>query len=63
MHSYLETQKSPLNNSKCKQLYSFPRANRFSQSSYISPAPYYDNKITAFSKRATSLGYGSKFTL
>jgi len=32
MNSYLETQKSPLNNSKFKQLYSFPKANRFSQS-------------------------------
>ena len=63
MTAYLETQRSQLNNSKFKQLYSFPKADRFTESNYISPAPYYDNKITALGKRSTSLGYGNKFTL
>ena len=63
MTTYLETRRSPLNDSRSKQLYSFPKAHRFTESNYISPAPYYDNNITALGKRSTSLGYGNKFTL
>ncbi len=29
----------------------------------MSKAPYYDNKVTALGSRATSFGYGNKFTL
>lgn len=63
MSNYVETSKSPLNSSRSKQLYSFSKANRFGSANYVSHAPYYDNKITAFGKRATSFGYGQKFTL
>ena len=60
MSTFRETHKSQLNGSRSKQLYSFPKANRFTNSNYISPAPYYANKITAINPRATSFGYGSK---
>ena len=63
MSTFRETHKSQLNGSRSKQLYSFPKANRFTNSNYISPAPYYANKITAINPRATSFGYGNKFTL
>lgn len=63
MSSFVETGRSQLNSSRSKQLYSFTRANRFTSSSYVSHAPYYDNKVTALGKRATSFGYGQKFTL
>ena len=52
-----------MNTSVSKQLYSFSKANRFTNSNYVSPAPYYDNKITSLNRRATSFGYGNKFTL
>lgn len=61
--SFLETNRSALNNSRFKQLYSFPKANRFSNQINGSKAPFYDNKITALGKRSTSFGYGDKFTL
>lgn len=61
--AFQETSRSPLNNSKFKQLYSFPKANRFTAQGFISKAPYYDNKITALNQRATSFGYGNKYTL
>ena len=57
------TLNSPMNNSVSKQLYSFSKANRFTNSNYVSPAPYYDNKITSLNRRATSFGYGNKLTL
>ena len=61
--AFRETHRSPLNSSRSKQLYSFPKSNRFTNSNYISTAPYYQNKITALNNRATSFGYGNKFTL
>lgn len=61
--SHLQTLRSPLNNSRFKQLYSFPKSDRFVSNDYKSKAPYYDNKITALGKRATSFGYGNKLTL
>jgi len=63
MSAFQETQRSQLNNSQFKQLYSFPKAGRFTESNYISPAPFYDNKVTALGGRSTSLGYGNKLTL
>jgi hypothetical protein len=63
MSSFVETSRSQLNSSRSKQLYTFTRANRFTSSNYVSPAPYYDNKVTALGKRATSFGYGQKLTL
>lgn len=63
MATFLDIRNSQLNNSKFKQLYSFPKANRFINQNYISQAPYYDNKITSLGTRATSLGYGNKYTL
>jgi len=63
MLSFRDTNRSQLNCSRSKQLYSFPKANRFINSNYISPAPYYPNKITAINTRATSFGYGNKLTL
>lgn len=62
MSTYFQTNRSPLNNSRFKQLYSFSRANRFTNNSYISPAPYYDNKIKSIGDRTTSFGYGKKMT-
>ena len=55
--------RSPLNGSPSKQLYSFSKSRRFGSSDYVSPAPFYDNKVTAINKRATSFGYGHKMTL
>lgn len=63
MTTFLDIRNSQLNNSKFKQLYSFPKANRFINQDYISNAPYYDNKISSFSHRGTSLGYGNKYSL
>lgn len=63
MNTFIETARSQLNSSRSKQLYSFPKSNRFTSSHYVSPAPYYDNKVSAIGKRATSFGYGQKFTL
>lgn len=63
MSGYLKTNRSPLNNSRFKQLYSFPKSDRFADNSYRSKAPYYDNKVTALGSRATSFGYGNKYTL
>lgn len=59
----MQTSRSQLNNSKFKQLYSFPKANRFTTQVFVSKAPYYDNKVTALGKRSTSFGFGDKFTL
>ena len=61
--SFLETNKAQLNQSRSKQLYSFNKSSRFTNGNYVSPAPYYDNKVTSLGKRATSFGYGQKFTL
>jgi len=63
MATYLDIRNSQLNNSRFKQLYSFPKAKRFVSQDYIPNAPYYDNKITSLGGRATSFGYGNKFTL
>ncbi len=62
MSTFLQTYRSPLNNSKFKQLYSFPKADRFTNQSYISKAPYYDNKVSSMGKRSTSFGYGTKIS-
>ena len=62
MSTFLQTYRSPLNSSKFKQLYSFPRADRFTNQSYISKAPYYDNKVSSMGKRSTSFGYGTKMS-
>lgn len=61
--SHEETHRSQLNNSRFKQLYSFPKASRFASHQQVLRAPYYDNKITAMSNRSTSFGFGNKFTL
>lgn len=61
--SHEETQRSQLNNSRFKQLYSFPRASRFASQQQVPRAPYYDNKISALGNRSTSFGFGNKFTL
>ena len=62
--SYQETNRSQLNTSRCKQLYSFPKAARFgSQMQVQKGAPYYDSRISAMGNRSTSFGFGSKFTL
>ncbi|KRX06877.1 hypothetical protein PPERSA_11522 [Pseudocohnilembus persalinus] len=53
--------RSPLNNSKSKQQYSFPKSERFKDPirSYCAK-PYYELP-TVRDKRQTSLGYGKKF--
>jgi hypothetical protein len=58
-----ETHRSPLNNSRFKQLYSFPKASRFASQMEVHRAPYYDNKVSAMGNRSTSFGFGNKFTL
>ena len=63
MTTFMETNRSPINNSRFKQLYSFPRANRFISQTFVCPAPYYTNNLTALGNRATTFGYGNKFTL
>ena len=63
MATFMDIRNSQLNNSRFKQLYSFPKANRFISQDYISTAPYYDNKITSLNPRSTSLGYGNKYSL
>lgn len=61
--TFAETANSPLNNSRFKQLYSFPKANRFVSESLKPNTPYYDNNVTALGKRSTSFGFGNKLTL
>ena len=63
MRAAEDAHRSPLNSSRSKQLYSFSKSNRFYNHNYVSTAPYYDNKVTSLGKRATSFGYGDKFTL
>ena len=63
MSSFIETSRNQLNSSKFKQLYSFPKATRFSQNGFVSNAPYYDNKVSSLGARAPSFGYGNKYSL
>ena len=52
--------KSPLNNSKSKQLYSFSKAIRFSDPSKKVDHQMYDISMWR-SPRSTTMGYGTKF--
>jgi hypothetical protein len=53
---------SPLNNSTSKQMYSFPRANRFQQLNKSSSSnTFYYNLPSMIATRTTSLGKGGKY--
>lgn len=52
--------KNILNSSRSKQMYSFSKTKRFYNSDSIGSATFYYNLPSVKSKRATSIGYGSK---
>ena len=56
------TQRSPLNNSISKQLYSFSKATRFSPAKESLCKGSYEIKKGAIGNRTTSFGYGNKLS-
>lgn len=63
MSTYWETNRSPLNQSPFKQLYSFPKSDRFVENIHLTKAPFYDNKVTAIGNRTCTFGFGNKMTM
>jgi hypothetical protein len=59
-----QTHNFPLNRSISKQLYSFPKADRFDPPrESLCTKGFYDIKKGAFSLRTTTFGYGNKWDL
>lgn len=59
-----ETHNYPLNRSISKQLYSFPKSNRFdSTREPLCGRAFYDIKKGALNNRTTTFGYGNKIDL
>ena len=54
---------SPLNRSISKQLYSFPKSNRFSPTPEPLCKGSYEIKRGAMGNRSTTFGYGNKINL
>lgn len=55
-----QTHNSVLNTSRSKNLYSFPKSERFAEIKKPLCSSFYDVNIRAFGQRSTSFGYGRK---
>lgn len=59
-----QTHNYPLNRSISKQLYSFPKANRFEAAQGpLCQSSFYETKRGAFGNRTTTFGYGNKMEI
>ena len=58
---YLQVNTGPVNQSKSKQLYSFPKSKRFAYKDFSNCSKsYYDIPSTFVTKKGVGIGYGGK---